>query len=263
LARAPSVIAGQDGARRALGHPARGGSCSSRPRLRDSRHDRAILALFEETGEHDHISNARWQWQGTLDRHHYTISDRRLSSPRSTRRGLVVRPSATTEDARRHANALPRKNLIRLASYRPECGASRRTTVSGIGAARGEKSLRASRAAQALDRVLRRPRSSVTGRAQRLRSSAARPKGGLCIDRIAAARLPPALPRRHPAARKIPGRRERGFFFFFGGAGPLSDVARHARCGNHSRTARPVRCRGTPPRQVFVRSARRSERYSL
>src|SRR5713226_4914217 len=74
---------------------------------------RAALALHEATGEHDYLERAL-AWQGAFDRHYANAETGGYFLTAADTEGLVVRPSATTDDATPNANALAAQNLIRL-----------------------------------------------------------------------------------------------------------------------------------------------------
>jgi uncharacterized protein len=74
---------------------------------------RAALALHEATGEQDYLDRAR-AWQETFDRHYANPETGGYFLTAADAEGLVVRPSATTDDAAPNANALAAQNLIRL-----------------------------------------------------------------------------------------------------------------------------------------------------
>jgi uncharacterized protein len=73
----------------------------------------AALALYEATGERDYLEHAL-SWQGALDRHYANPETSGYFLTAADAEGLVVRPSATTDDATPNANALAAKNLVRL-----------------------------------------------------------------------------------------------------------------------------------------------------
>jgi uncharacterized protein len=77
---------------------------------------RAALALYEATGEHDYLECAIG-WQATLDRHYANPNNGGYYLTADDAEGLVVRPSATTDDATPNPNALAAQNLIRLAVF--------------------------------------------------------------------------------------------------------------------------------------------------
>jgi uncharacterized protein YyaL (SSP411 family) len=75
---------------------------------------RAALALSEATGEPDYLERAL-AWQGALDRHYANAENGGYFLSAADAADLVVRPSATTDDATPNANALAAQNLVRLA----------------------------------------------------------------------------------------------------------------------------------------------------
>ena len=77
---------------------------------------RAALALHEATGRAAYLERAL-AWQGTLDRHYANPATGGYFLTADDAEGLVVRPSATTDDATPNPNALAAQNLIRLAVF--------------------------------------------------------------------------------------------------------------------------------------------------
>ena len=74
---------------------------------------RAALALHEATGEIEYFDRALG-WQATLDRHYANAETGGYFLTADDAEGLVVRPSATTDDASPNANAVAAQNLVRL-----------------------------------------------------------------------------------------------------------------------------------------------------
>ena len=74
---------------------------------------RAALALHEATGEIEYFDRALG-WQATLDRHYANAETGGYYLTADDAEGLVVRPSATTDDASPNANAVAAQNLVRL-----------------------------------------------------------------------------------------------------------------------------------------------------
>jgi uncharacterized protein YyaL (SSP411 family) len=75
---------------------------------------RAALALYEATGEPDYLDRAL-AWQGALNRHYANTENGGYFLSAADAADLVVRPSATTDDATPNANALAAQSLVRLA----------------------------------------------------------------------------------------------------------------------------------------------------
>ena len=75
---------------------------------------RAALALYEATGEPDYLERAL-AWQGALDRHYANAENGGYFLSAADAADLVLRPSATLDDATPNANALAAENLVRLA----------------------------------------------------------------------------------------------------------------------------------------------------
>jgi uncharacterized protein len=74
---------------------------------------RAGLALHEATAEIEYFDRALG-WQGTLDRHYANAETGGYYLTANDAQGLVVRPSATTDDATPNANGMAAQNLVRL-----------------------------------------------------------------------------------------------------------------------------------------------------
>jgi uncharacterized protein YyaL (SSP411 family) len=77
---------------------------------------RAALALYEATGEANYLERAL-SWQEALDRHYANSETGYYFLTADDAQGLVVRPSATSDDATPNANALVAQNLIRLSVF--------------------------------------------------------------------------------------------------------------------------------------------------
>jgi uncharacterized protein len=76
---------------------------------------RAALALHEAIGEDGYLERAM-AWQATLDRHYANPDNGGYFLTADDAEGLVVRPSATTDDATPNPNAVAAQNLVRLAT---------------------------------------------------------------------------------------------------------------------------------------------------
>ncbi|MFA6264280.1 MAG: thioredoxin domain-containing protein [Pseudolabrys sp.] len=75
---------------------------------------KAALALFETTGERVYLDRAL-SWQQALDRHYTNASNGGYFLTADDAEGLVMRPSATTDDATPNPNAIAADNLVQLA----------------------------------------------------------------------------------------------------------------------------------------------------
>ena len=76
----------------------------------------AALALHAATGEQGYLDRAL-TWQGAFDRHYANPETGGYFLTAADAEGLVVRPSATTDDATPNANALAAQNLVRLSVH--------------------------------------------------------------------------------------------------------------------------------------------------
>ncbi|MEX0751880.1 MAG: thioredoxin domain-containing protein [Xanthobacteraceae bacterium] len=77
---------------------------------------RAALALHEATGEHAYLDWAL-KIQAAFDRHYANPENGGYFLTADDAEGLVVRPSATTDDAMPNANAIAAQNFVRLAAF--------------------------------------------------------------------------------------------------------------------------------------------------
>lgn len=76
---------------------------------------RAALALFEATGEHRFLDRAI-KWQQAFDRHYANPDNGGYYLTADDAEGLILRPSATSDDAIPNLNGLAAQNLVRLAA---------------------------------------------------------------------------------------------------------------------------------------------------
>jgi uncharacterized protein YyaL (SSP411 family) len=76
---------------------------------------RAALALYEATGQARYLEQAL-SWQRTFDAHYANPDNGGYFLTADDAAGLVVRPSATTDDAIPNPNAIAPQNLVRLAA---------------------------------------------------------------------------------------------------------------------------------------------------
>ncbi len=77
---------------------------------------RAALTLYEATGARDDLGRAL-VWQAALDRHYANPSSGGYFLTADDAEGLVIRPSATSDDATPNPNAIAAQNLVRLAGF--------------------------------------------------------------------------------------------------------------------------------------------------
>ena len=145
---------------------------------------RAALALHEATGEPEYLERAL-AWQGTLDRHYANPDTGGYFLTADDAEGLVVRPSATTDDAIPNPNAVAAQNLVRLAAL---CGRaclarpSADRLFAGIFAGAGENLFGHLALLNALDLRLRAAEIVVAGRG-RARGRASRSRAAAAIHR--------------------------------------------------------------------------------
>jgi uncharacterized protein YyaL (SSP411 family) len=164
---------------------------------------RAALALYEVTGEQAYLERAL-AWQATLDRHYPNPDNGGYFLTADDARDLVVRPSATADDATPNPNALAAQNLIRLAvftgqhAWREQCD----RLLDGVAASAGENLFAHLALLNALDLRLRAAEIVVTGDDARAHALLAAARKLPFLDRIVL-RASAALPASHPAQDKI------------------------------------------------------------
>jgi uncharacterized protein YyaL (SSP411 family) len=177
---------------------------------------RAALALHEATGEQGYLERAL-AWQGTLDRHYAKADSGGYFLTADDAEGLVVRPSATSDDATPNPNALAAQNLIRLAVF---CGqhAWREQAdrlFDGIVASAGENLFAHLALLNALDLRLRTAEIVVAGEGARADELLAAARKLPFLDRIVL-RASATLPATHPAQEKIKAATEAAAFVCIG-----------------------------------------------
>jgi uncharacterized protein YyaL (SSP411 family) len=164
---------------------------------------RAALALNEATGEPAYLERAL-AWQATLDRHYGNPDNGGYFLTADDAAGLVVRPSATTDDATPNPNAIAAQNLIRLAvltgqhAWRDKAD----RLFDGIVASAGENLFAHLALLNALDLRLRTAEIVVTGEGARADALLAAARKLPFLDRVVL-RASHALPASHPAQEKI------------------------------------------------------------
>jgi hypothetical protein len=177
---------------------------------------RAALALHEATGERAYLERAL-AWQGTLDRHYANAETGGYFLTADDAEGLVVRPSATTDDATPNANAVAAQNLVRLAVFTGQHAWREQADrlFEGILSRAGDNVFGHLALLNALDLRLRAAEIVVTGegaQADALLNAARRlPALDLIVLRASDA-LPPA----HPAHEKIKAAPESAAFVCVG-----------------------------------------------
>jgi len=164
---------------------------------------RAALALYEATGEHGYLERAL-AWQGTLDRHYANPDGGGYFLTAADAEGLVVRPSATTDDATPNPNALAAQNLVRLAVFTGQHAWRDKADrlFDGIVASAGENLFAHLALLNALDLRLRTAEIVVAGQGARADALVAAARKLPFLDRIVL-RATGALPATHPAQEKI------------------------------------------------------------
>ncbi len=164
---------------------------------------RAALALHEATGERAYLERAL-AWQATLDRHYANPDNRGYFLTADDAEGLVVRPSATTDDATPNPNALAAQNLIRLAVFTGQHAWREKADqlFEGIAASAAENLFAHLASLNALDLRLRAAEIVVTGEDERANALLATARKLPFLDRVVL-RAAHELPAEHPARDKV------------------------------------------------------------
>jgi uncharacterized protein YyaL (SSP411 family) len=164
---------------------------------------RAALALYEATDEHAYLERAL-NWQATLDRHYANPGNGGYFLTADDAEGLVVRPSATTDEATPNPNAVAAQNLIRLALFTGQHAWRDKADAlfAGIAASAGENLFAHLALLNALDLRLRAAEIIVTGEDERAGELLAAARKLPFLDRVSL-HASHALPAEHPAHDKI------------------------------------------------------------
>jgi uncharacterized protein YyaL (SSP411 family) len=164
---------------------------------------RAALALYEATAEHGYLERAL-DWQATLDRHYANPDNGGYFLTADDAEGLVVRPSATTDEATPNPNAVAAQNLIRLAVFSGQHAWRDKADrlFAGIAASAAENLFAHLALLNALDLRLRAAEIVVTGEDERASDLLATARRLPFLDRVVL-RASHALPAEHPAHDKI------------------------------------------------------------
>jgi uncharacterized protein YyaL (SSP411 family) len=166
---------------------------------------RAALALYEATAERIYLDRAL-DWQLALDSHYANPDNGGYFLTADDAEGLVVRPSATTDDATPNPNGVAAQNLIRLAAFTGD-HAWRETAdvlIEGVLGAGSENLLGHASLLNALDLRLRATEIVVTGSGERANALVAAALGlPLLTCIVLRAPTVEALPATHPARDKI------------------------------------------------------------
>ena len=187
---------------------------------------RSALALHEATGERAFLERAL-AWQGAIDRHYSNPDNGGYFLTADDAEGLVVRPSATTDDATPNANALAAQNLIRLAAFTGQQAWRDRADrlFDGILASASDNLFAHLAFLNALDLRLRAAEIVVAGEGAEALLSAARKLPFL--DRIVLRASAASLAAGHPAHEKAKAARGAAAFVCIGDTCslPLTDAA--------------------------------------
>jgi uncharacterized protein len=165
----------------------------------------AALALYQATGAPDYLERA-CAWQSALDRHYANAANGGYFLTANDAEGLVVRPSATTDDATPNPNAIAAQNLVRLATLTGQDTWRQQADrlFDGLLPLAAENLFMHVALLNALDLRLRAAEVVVAGeghRADALMQAALKLPH---LDRIVLrARLAAALPATHPAQEKV------------------------------------------------------------
>jgi len=187
---------------------------------------RAALALYEATAEHAYLERAL-AWQATLDRHYANPDNGAYFLTADDAEDLVVRPSATTDEATPNANAVAAQNLIRLALFTGQHAWREKADrlFAGVAASAAENLFAHLALLNALDLRLRAAEIVVTGEDERARELLAAARKLPFLDRVVL-RASHALPPQHPARDKIKATPQSAAFICIGETCslPVSDV---------------------------------------
>jgi uncharacterized protein len=177
---------------------------------------RAALALYEATDEHAYLERAL-DWQATLDRHYANPDNGGYFLTADDAEGLVVRPSATTDEATPNPNAVAAQNLIRLALFTGQHAWRDKADAlfAGIAASAGENLFPHLALLNALDLRLRAAEIVVTGEDERAGELLAAARKLPFLDRVAL-HASHALPAEHPAHDKIKAATQSAAFICIG-----------------------------------------------
>jgi len=164
---------------------------------------RAALALHEATGEHAYLERAL-DWQATLDRHYTNPDNGGYFLTADDAEGLVVRPSATTDEATPNPNAVAAQNLIRLAIFTGQHAWRDKADrlFAGMAASAGENLFAHLALLNALDLRLRAAEIVVTGEDEPAAELLVAARKLPFLDRVVM-RASHALPAHHPAHDKM------------------------------------------------------------
>jgi uncharacterized protein len=164
---------------------------------------RAALALHEATGEHAYLERAL-DWQATLDRHYANPDNGGYFLTADDAEGLVVRPSATSDEATPNPNAVAAQNLIRLAIFTGQHAWRDKADrlFAGMAASAGENLFAHLALLNALDLRLQAAEIVVTGEDERAGELLVAARKLPFLDRVVM-RASHALPAHHPAHDKM------------------------------------------------------------
>jgi len=164
---------------------------------------RAALALHEATGEHAYLERAL-DWQATLDRRYANPDNGGYFLTADDAEGLVVRPSATTDEATPNPNAVAAQNLIRLAIFAGQHAWRDKADrlFAGMAASAGENLFAHLALLNALDLRLRAAEIVVTGEDEPAAELLVVARKLPFLDRVVM-RASHALPAHHPAHDKM------------------------------------------------------------
>jgi len=166
---------------------------------------RAALALYEATGERAYLDQAL-TWQRALDHHYANPDNGGYFLTADDAEGLIVRPSATTDDATPNPNGVAAQYLVRLAVLAGDDAWRQKADrlIEGVLGAAGENLIGHASVLNALDLRLRAAEIVVTGSGERAAALAAAALRLPILNRIVL-RAPSAdaLSASHPARDKI------------------------------------------------------------
>jgi uncharacterized protein len=179
---------------------------------------RAALALYEATATRTYLDQAL-AWQRALDRHYANADNGGYFLTADDAEGLVVRPSATNDDATPNPNGIAAQNLIRLAAFTGDHVWREQADrlIEGVLGAAAENLISHASLLNALDLRLRATEIVVTGSGERTQAlAAAALKLPLLTRMVLRAPNAAALPASHPAREKVDAAPEGAAFVCIG-----------------------------------------------
>ena len=179
---------------------------------------RAALALYEATGRQNYLTQAL-AWQNALDRDYADGERGTYFLTAADAEGLVIRPSATTDEATPNHNAVAAQNLIRLAVLAGDDGWREKADrlIAAVAPQALENLYMHMALLNAVDLRLRAAEIVVTGEGPRAQVLLAAARARAPLDRIVLhAPTAESLSPQHPAREKLKAASEPAAFICVG-----------------------------------------------